>query len=93
MVTPMGWLAIPITILVVFTLYGIDAIATELEDPFGFDRNDIRMGAIVEDIRAEVLVMVDEWRKVGEKEGKDGRGEEGGDWFTDHGGPRVRFED
>lgn len=93
MVTQMAWLAVPITILVVFTLYGIDAIASELEDPFGLDRNDIQMGAIVEDIRAEVLVMVDEWRKVGQKEWEDGRGEEGGDWFTDHGGPRVRFED
>ena len=61
----MGWWAIPVTILVVFTLYGIDGIATELEDPFGFDRIDIPLDAIVEDIRSETFVLLDEWRKVG----------------------------
>ena len=70
----MGWWAIPITTLIVFTLYGIDGIATQLEDPFGFDRNDIKMDAIVEDIRSEVLVLVDEWKRVEE------RGD-GSDWF------------
>jgi len=70
----MGWWAIPITTLIVFTLYGIDGIATQLEDPFGFDRNDIKMDAIVEDIRSEVLVLVDEWKRVGEQA-------DGSDWF------------
>ncbi|MCJ1447304.1 MAG: hypothetical protein MMC23_007815 [Stictis urceolatum] len=70
MVHDQGWWAIPITALVVFTLYGIDGIATQLEDPFGFDRSDIRMDCIVEDIRAEELVLLDEWKRVGEGEGE-----------------------
>ena len=70
----MGWWAIPITTLIVFTLYGIDGIATQLEDPFGFDKNDIKMDAIVEDIRSETLVLVDEWKRVGEQA-------DGSDWF------------
>ena len=47
-----------------FTLYGIDGIGSQLEDPFGYDRNDIKMDAIVEDIRDEILVLLDEWRRV-----------------------------
>ncbi|MCJ1281458.1 hypothetical protein MMC26_000777 [Xylographa opegraphella] len=67
MVTEMGWWAIPLTTFVVFTLYGIDGIAGQLEDPFGNNRNDINMAAIVEDIRSEILVLVDEWKRVGEQ--------------------------
>jgi putative membrane protein len=74
MVDEMGWWAVPITMLVAFTLYGIDGIAGELEDPFGRDRIDINMDAIVEDIREETLVVLDEWKRVG--------GEEGVEWFT-----------
>ena len=66
----MFWWAVPIVILVMFTLYGIDGIGSQLEDPFGFDRNDIRMDAIVEDIRIEIMVLLDEWRKLGEGGGE-----------------------
>lgn len=66
----MSWWAVPIVILVMFTLYGIDGIGGQLEDPFGFDRNDIRMDAIVEDMRSEIMVLLDEWRKVGEAVGE-----------------------
>ena len=64
LVSQMAWWAVPIVVLVTFTLYGIDGIATQLEDPFGFDRNDIKMDSIVEDIREEIGVMVDEWKRV-----------------------------
>ena len=72
LVSQMAWWAVPIVVLVTFTLYGIDGIATQLEDPFGFDRNDIKMDSIVEDIREEMGVMVDEWKRVVE----GGKGEE-----------------
>lgn len=45
----MSWWAVPIVVLVMFTLYGIDGIGNQLEDPFGYDRNDIKMDAIVEE--------------------------------------------
>ena len=64
LVDEMGWWTVPIVSIVTFTLYGIDGIASQLEDPFGFDRNDIRMDAIIEDIREEVLVLLEEWRRV-----------------------------
>lgn len=65
LVSQMAWWAVPIVVLVTFTLYGIDGIASQLEDPFGYDRNDIRMDNIVEDIREEIAVMVEEWKRVG----------------------------
>ena len=64
LVDEMGWWTVPILCLVTFTLYGIDGIASQLEDPFGFDRNDIRMDAIIEDIREEILVLFEEYRRV-----------------------------
>ncbi|MCJ1275112.1 hypothetical protein MMC21_002912 [Puttea exsequens] len=64
LVENMSWWAVPIVVLVMFTLYGIDGIGSQLEDPFGYDRNDIKMDAIVEDIRDEILVLLDEWRRV-----------------------------
>jgi ion channel-forming bestrophin family protein len=64
MVQDMGWWSIPYVTLVIFTLYGIEGIGGQLEDPFGYDRNDIKMDAIVEDGRAELNVMLDEWLRV-----------------------------
>ncbi len=60
----MGWFAVPVVTLVTFTLYGIDGIGSQLEDPFGSDRNDIKMDSIVEDIRNEIAVLLEEWRRT-----------------------------
>ena len=64
MVDDMGWWAVCIISLVMFTLYGIEGIGSQLEDPFGYDKNDIKMDAIAEDGRSEIGVMLDEWRRV-----------------------------
>lgn len=70
LVENMSWWAVPIVILVTFTLYGIDGIGSRLEDPFGYDRNDIKMDAIVDDIRAEVMVLLEEWKRVEDQGGE-----------------------
>ncbi|KAJ5697425.1 Bestrophin/UPF0187 [Penicillium malachiteum] len=62
MVDEMGWWAIPIVSLVIFTLYGIEGIGSQLEDPFGYDRNDIKMDALVGDSKTEIDVVLTEWR-------------------------------
>ncbi|KKZ66460.1 membrane protein [[Emmonsia] crescens] len=72
MVDEMGWWAIPIVSLVLFTLYGIEGIGSQLEDPFGYDRNDIKMDAIVEDERVEIEAILNEWKKVTVVRGEDG---------------------
>ncbi|GAB7347080.1 hypothetical protein MBLNU459_g3211t2 [Dothideomycetes sp. NU459] len=64
-VDDLGWWSIPVVALVNFTLYGIEGIASQLEDPFGYDRNDIKMDDIVEDVRVEVEVLLQEWRMRG----------------------------
>ena len=66
----MGWWAVPIVILIIFTLYGIDGIGSQLEDPFGYDRNDIKMDFIVEDIRCEIAVLLEEWKRTGKTGGE-----------------------
>ncbi|KAL9131798.1 MAG: hypothetical protein Q9217_000325, partial [Psora testacea] len=80
LVDEMGWWTVFIVAMVMFTLYGIDGIGSQLEDPFGYDRNDIRMDAIVEDIREEVFVLLEEWKRVGEGGGEMflGKGGSGG---------------
>jgi len=62
MVEEMTWWAIPVVALVAFTLYGIEGIGSQLEDPFGYDKNDIKMDAIVEDARLECDALLVEWR-------------------------------
>ena len=65
LVRDMGWWTILMVGFVTFTLYGIEAIGVQLEDPFGYDRNDIKVDAIVEDLQVEVMVMLEEWRRNG----------------------------
>ncbi|OAL46776.1 UPF0187-domain-containing protein [Pyrenochaeta sp. DS3sAY3a] len=56
------WWSIPVVAIVAFTLYGIEGIGVQLEDPFGYDKNDIKMDGIIEDTRQEVMVLLDEWK-------------------------------
>ncbi|KAJ5894237.1 hypothetical protein N7495_005928 [Penicillium taxi] len=63
MVDEMGWWSIPVVCLVTFTLYGIEGIGSQLEDPFGYDRNDIKMDALVGDSKVEIDVVLDSWRR------------------------------
>ncbi|OAG02390.1 uncharacterized protein CC84DRAFT_1152795 [Paraphaeosphaeria sporulosa] len=58
------WWSVPIVAIVAFTLYGIEGIGQQLEDPFGYDRNDIKMDGIIEDTRREVLTLLAEWQKA-----------------------------
>ncbi|TQB68985.1 hypothetical protein MPDQ_002448 [Monascus purpureus] len=64
MVDDMAWWTVPMVSLVTFTLYGIEGIGSQLEDPFGYDRNDIKMDAIVRDTKMEIDAVLSEWRKV-----------------------------
>ena len=66
MVDDLGWWTLVIVAVVTFTLYGIEGIGSQLSDPFGYDRNDIPMDAIIEDTRREVLVMLEDWKCDGE---------------------------
>jgi putative membrane protein len=62
MVDEWQWWTVPMIGIVTFTLYGIESIGKQLEDPFGYDKNDIKMDDIVEDARMECDALLDEWR-------------------------------
>jgi putative membrane protein len=59
----MGWAGIPVMALVAFTLYGIDALAQQIQDPFGYDKNDIKMDDILQDAQLEIEILLEEWMK------------------------------
>lgn len=55
MAEPLGWLAPLFTTMVSYTFFGLDAIATELEDPFGMEDNDLPIDALIRTIEREIL--------------------------------------
>ena len=65
----LGWVTIPCVFIASFTLLGILAIAGEIENPFGYDDNDLRLGEFCEQLRQELSQMmrrpfeisVDDW--------------------------------
>ena len=56
LVQTFGYVTIPVTFLVAYSLFGIEEIGVEIEDPFGFDDNDLPLericGTIEKDLRA-----------------------------------------
>ncbi|MEM9215134.1 MAG: bestrophin family ion channel [Cyanobacteria bacterium P01_F01_bin.150] len=48
LVNEAGWWTGPITALIAFTLFGIEEIGIEIEDPFGSDFNDLPLDSICE---------------------------------------------
>jgi putative membrane protein len=58
MAEPLGWLTPIFTAIVSYTFFGLDAIADELEDPFGRDENDLPTDALVRNIERDVLAAM-----------------------------------
>src|SRR5262245_39805330 len=53
-----GYLAVPLVMLVVFALLGLELMAEEIEDPFGLDCNDLPTGTIAAMVRADVAELL-----------------------------------
>ncbi|KAI9025023.1 Bestrophin, RFP-TM, chloride channel-domain-containing protein [Phycomyces nitens] len=58
LVESIGWLAAPVVALVSFTLFGIEAIGAEIENPFGYDENDLPLNRYCEDLKKEVEYII-----------------------------------
>ncbi|CAG8437722.1 7761_t:CDS:2 [Diversispora eburnea] len=41
MIESLGWLTIPVIAVISFVLFGVEAIGAEIENPFGYDANDL----------------------------------------------------
>ena len=55
----MGWTTIVACCVVDFAILGIDAMAVEIENPFGHDYNDLPLGMICETIAKNVREIMD----------------------------------
>ncbi|KAF9991204.1 hypothetical protein BGZ75_002831 [Mortierella antarctica] len=54
----LGWLLVPLLFLVSFTLFGMEAIGREIENPFGKDENDLHMDEFCRDLKRELDYLV-----------------------------------
>ncbi|KAG0265772.1 hypothetical protein BG011_004126 [Mortierella polycephala] len=54
----LGWGLVPLMALVSFTLFGMEGIGREIENPFGKDSNDLHMDDFCRDIKREFDYMV-----------------------------------
>ncbi|RKP36946.1 Bestrophin/UPF0187 [Dimargaris cristalligena] len=52
------YLMIPLVTAVAFMLFGIDGIGREIENPFGYDLNDLPLDRICEDLREEIEYVI-----------------------------------
>jgi putative membrane protein len=46
-----GWVTVPVCILTTYAIVGLELIASSIEDPFGYDGDDLPLDEIVETIR------------------------------------------
>ncbi|KAI8810039.1 Bestrophin, RFP-TM, chloride channel-domain-containing protein [Cladochytrium replicatum] len=57
-VRDLSWVAIPVTAIFVFTLFGIEYIGQEIENPFGLDKNDLPLELFCEQVEREILLLL-----------------------------------
>lgn len=57
LVETLGWIAIPGTVAAAYIILGLAAIGHEIENPFGFDVNDINMTSFCAQISAELDII------------------------------------
>ncbi|PPK84718.1 putative membrane protein [Neolewinella xylanilytica] len=55
-----GWGAIPLSMLIVFALIGVELMGEEIEDPFGLDCNDLPTGDIAHTIKRNVFEILED---------------------------------
>ena len=53
-----GYLSVPLVMLIIFALLGLELMASEIEDPFGRDCNDLPTETLAELIRADVSELL-----------------------------------
>ncbi|MHC5786994.1 bestrophin family protein [Pseudomonas idahonensis] len=58
MAEPLGWLTPIFTAIVSYTFLGLDEIGNDLEDPFGYDDNDLPCNALLRGLEREVLAAL-----------------------------------
>jgi putative membrane protein len=57
LVSKLYWLTIPVVMMIAFILFGVEAIGSEIENPFGYDRNDLPLDEYCKDLEAEIKYL------------------------------------
>ena len=60
MAEPLGWLTPLFTAIVSYTFLGLDEIGDDLENPFGYDDNDLPCSALLRGLEREMLAALGE---------------------------------
>ncbi|MGB3798512.1 MAG: bestrophin family protein [Lewinella sp.] len=63
-----GYGAIPLSMLIVFALIGVEMMGEEIEDPFGLDCNDLPTGDIAHTIKRNVFEILEDRAPIEEHE-------------------------
>ena len=58
MVADYRWAVVPLNVILAVVLFGIDEIATEIEQPFGSDANDINLEGLLHKIDTDIATML-----------------------------------
>jgi putative membrane protein len=64
LVEELGWLTGLIVALISFTLFGIEAIGIEIENPFGYDANDLPLDAICATMQRNIEDLISLMPKI-----------------------------
>lgn len=59
LVEKLNWGTIPAVGVISFALLGIEAIALEIEDPFGYDPNDIPLDSMAQKLHADIEELIE----------------------------------
>jgi putative membrane protein len=60
MLEPFDWATIPAVLLIAYTLFGIEEIGVQIEDPFGMDDNDLPLEDICATIEGNLRMLMPE---------------------------------
>ncbi|KAJ3410280.1 hypothetical protein HDV05_003962 [Chytridiales sp. JEL 0842] len=77
-VSSLYWATIPFVMVATFTLSGIECIAAEIENPFGYDKNDLAISRFCDDLRKEIHLMIRKDAKMDCKLWADASADQGG---------------
>ncbi|RCI04234.1 hypothetical protein CU098_003267, partial [Rhizopus stolonifer] len=58
LISELNWWIVPTIILASFTLFGIDAIGAQIENPFGYNNNDLPLNSFCDSLRKEIEFIV-----------------------------------
>ena len=60
LIHPLGWFAPPVTVLVAYAFFGLDAIGEELDNPFESDANDLPLASLCRGIEIDLRARLGE---------------------------------